>query len=323
MSGIQPTGELHVGNYLGAIRQWVELQTRHESWFCVVDLHAMTVDYDPRDLGPCTVELARSLLACGIDPERAVLFVQSHVHQHTELAWILGCVTPVGALFRMTQFKDKARAGELGASTGLLTYPVLQAADILLYRAQVVPVGEDQVQHIELAREVARKFNNRFGRFFPEPKALLTRTARIKGLDGKAKMSKSLGNHIPLLAEHDEIMGLLRGAFTDPARLRRSDPGHPEICNIFTMHGGFSEEAEVSEIEEACRSANIGCVDCKKILARNMARVLEPIRQRYHELDQAQVLDVLAQGATRAQKVAEETMAAVHSLTGLLSRATA
>ena len=318
LSGIQPTGELHVGNYLGAIRKWVELQDDYESWFCVVDLHAMTVEYDTSTMGPRTVEMAKSLLACGVDPSRSVLFVQSHVPQHSELAWILACVTPVGSLFRMTQFKDKAKAGEWSANTGLLTYPVLQAADILLYLAEAVPVGEDQVQHIELTREIARKFNNRFGRLFPEPKAHLTRTARIKGLDGKAKMSKSLGNHVPILASPEQIASLLRPAFTDPARLRRSDPGHPEVCNVFTMHQGFTGAEEVQEIEEACRNAAIGCVDCKKRLARNMADSLEPVRERHERLSDAEVVDVLREGAIRARRLASATMEAVRSRTGLL-----
>lgn len=318
LSGIQPTGEVHVGNYLGAIRNWVYLQDEYEAFYCIVDLHGMTKEYEPSEMRACTFELAKVLLACGIDPSRSTLFVQSHVQEHAELAWILGCLTPMGDLQRMTQFKDKARHQPHNINAGLFTYPVLQAADILLYKGEVVPVGEDQVQHIELTREIARRFNSRFGKTFEEPKALLSKTSRIKGLDGQAKMSKSLNNHIPILAAPERIAALLRPAFTDPARLRRKDPGHPEVCNIFTLHEGFTPKEEVERIAEGCRTAGIGCVECKEVLARTMAEALRPIRERYAEIRDAFVCEVLQEGAKRARHVAKATMKEVRERVGLL-----
>ena len=219
-SGIQPSGELHIGNYLGAVKNWVALQHEMESFFCVVDLHAITIPYAPEDLRRRTLEMGISLLASGLDPDVATVFVQSRVREHTELQWILNSVTPLGELERQTQFKDKASRQE-SVPAGILNYPVLQAADILLYRADTVPVGEDQVQHLELSREIARRWNNRFAEgFFPEPQARLTPTRRIMGLDGNAKMSKSLGNTIGLLEPPADIWDKLRPAATDPARVR-------------------------------------------------------------------------------------------------------
>ncbi len=319
LSGIQPSGEMHVGNYLGAIRNWVALQEGYEAFYCVVDLHAMTVAYEPTALRERTRDLARVLLACGIDPYKSALFVQSHVPEHTEMAWILQCLTPMGDLYRMTQFKDKSAQHQHSVSAGLFTYPVLQAADILVYKAEAVPVGEDQVQHIELTREIARRFNARFGDTFPEPKEVLTRTARIRGLDGQAKMSKSLNNHIPILASPERIADLLRPAFTDPARLRRADPGHPEVCNIFTLHQGFTPAGEVEQIDRECRAAQVGCVDCKRLLARTMAQALAPVRERYSALRPDEVEDVLAEGAARAREVARATMAEVRERVGVLA----
>src|SRR5574341_1984089 len=224
-SGIQPSGELHIGNYLGAVQNWVKLQHQHECLFCIVDLHAVTQPYEPATLAQRTTDMAVGLLAAGIDPERAILFVQSHLPEHTELNWLLTTVTPLGELERQTQFKDKAQRQE-SVPAGLLAYPVLQAADVLLYRAALVPVGEDQVQHLELMREIARRWNNRYGTgFFPEPQALVGEAKRIVGLDGEAKMSKSLGNTIGVLDEPEAIWQQLRPAKTDPARVTRNDPG--------------------------------------------------------------------------------------------------
>ncbi len=241
-SGIQPSGELHIGNWLGAVQNWVRLQESYDCLFSVVDLHAITASYQPDELGRRTWEMAAGLLSAGIDPDRATVFVQSHVPEHTELQWLLSTVTPLGGLERMTQFKDKSTRVE-SIPAGLLTYPVLMAADILLYRADLVPVGEDQIQHLELTREICRKWNGEFGRgedFFPEPQPLLTEAKRILGLDGQAKMSKSLGNTIGLLDPPEEVWNKLRPAKTDPARVRREDPGTPEICNIYSLHRYFS-----------------------------------------------------------------------------------
>jgi tryptophanyl-tRNA synthetase len=318
-SGIQPSGELHIGNYLGAVRRWVELQRQHECFFCIVDYHAVTQDYDVGLLASRTLDMATSLLAAGIDPDRAVLFVQSHVPEHTELAWLFTTVTPVGELERMTQFKEKAQRQE-SVLAGLMNYPVLQAADVLLYKADTVPVGEDQVQHIELTREIARKWNARYGEgFFPEPQALVSDAKRIMGLDGQAKMSKSIGNTIGILEEPETIWQRLRPAMTDPARVTRNDPGTPEICNIYHLHRHFSPPATIEDVAHKCRTAGWGCLDCKRVLADNIARVFEPIRQRAAELKAhpERVRDILAAGAERARVVAQDTMRLVRERMGL------
>lgn len=317
LSGIQPSGELHVGNYLGAIRNWVAMQEDYEAFFFVANLHSMTVEYEPVQMTRRILDMARTVIACGVDPSRCGLFVQSDVIEHALLAWVLNCVTPLGELYRMTQFKDKSSQHEQNINAGLLTYPVLQAADILIYKAAVVPVGEDQVQHLELSREIARKYNARFGDLFPEPKPLLTRSRRILGLDGKAKMSKSLNNHVPLLAEQTQIWELLRPAVTDPARVRRNDPGHPEVCNLFTLHQGFSPADDIAAIDADCRSAAIGCVDCKRRLCASMDATLAPIRERYRALSDEQVKTILSDGAQRARAIAQATMGEVCRATGI------
>lgn len=318
-SGIQPSGELHIGNYLGAIRNWVQLQDRYECIYSIVDYHAITVAYDPEDLRRRTRDMAVSLLAAGLDPEKCTLFVQSMVPEHTELAWIFNTVTPLGELERQTQFKDKSSRQE-SVMAGLLNYPVLQAADILLYRADLVPVGEDQLQHLELSREIARRWNARFGvELFPEPQPLLTATRRIMGLDGQAKMSKSMGNTIGLLEERDAVWAKLRPAVTDPARVRRSDPGTPEVCNIYHLHQAFSEPATVDHVAVQCRSAGWGCIECKQVLLESMMRELDPIRERAAELraNPRVVTEVLDAGAERCRAIARETLGEVKSVMGL------
>src|SRR6266849_1803567 len=251
-SGIQPSGELHIGNYLGAVQNWVRLQHQHDCLFSVVDLHAITQPYDAATLAQRTIDMAIGLFAAGIDPERAIVFVQSHVREHTELNWLLTTVTPLGELERQTQFKDKAQRQE-SVPAGLLNYPVLQAADVLLYHATLVPVGEDQLQHLEMMREIARRWNSRFGAaFFPEPQAQLATTRRVLGLDGQAKMSTSLGNTISLFDPPESIWEKLRPAATDPARVTRKDPGNPDICNVFTIHQGFSSPAVQAEVSHKC-----------------------------------------------------------------------
>jgi tryptophanyl-tRNA synthetase len=269
--------------------------------------------------------MAIGLLAAGVDPNRAVLFVQSHVPDHTTLAWLLTTIAPLGELERMTQYKDKAQRFE-SVPAGLLQYPVLMAADILLYRAEAVPVGDDQIQHLELAREIARRWNAGFAPadapFFPEPQPILTGAKRIVGLDGKAKMSKSLGNTIGVTESEDEILGKLRNAVTDPARVTKKDPGTPELCNLYTLHGHFSPPETVAEVATNCRTAGWGCLDCKKVLARNMAATLAPIRERALELAAApnEVTQVLGDGARAAQAIADETMREVRDLMGFLPR---
>lgn len=319
-SGIQPSGELHIGNYLGAVRNWVELQRTHPgALFCVVDYHAITGNYDTDLLRTRRWEMARSLLAAGIDPAHANLFVQSDVPEHTELAWIFTTAAPLGDLERQTQYKDKSGKME-SIPAGILMYPVLQAADILLYRADLVPVGEDQVQHLELARDTARRWNGRFSEgYFPEPKPLLTPTRRLMGLDGQAKMSKSLGNTVGLLETEEEMWTKLRPAMTDPQRVRKSDPGRPEVCNIFQMHKAFNPPETVTEVDTQCRSAGWGCIDCKKVLLNGMVKELTPIRERAALLTEepARVLDALADGARAARVIAQETMREVKQHMGL------
>ena len=344
-SGIQPSGSLHIGNYLGAVKNWVELQHKYESFFCIVDYHAITVPYEPADLRARTADMALSLLAAGLDPSKCTLFVQSMVPEHTELARIFNTLTPLGELERQTQFKEKASREE-SVPAGLLNYPVLQAADILLYRAELVPVGEDQVQHLELSREIARKWNARFdirvpaasrvsgakrvpaahgtsvsaaSGFFPEPKALLTPTRRVMGLDGQAKMSKSLGNTVDLLEDPASIWEKLRPAVTDPARVRRTDPGTPEVCNIYHLHKAFSPPATVEHVAAQCRTAGWGCLDCKKVLHESMEKELAPIRARAKEIaaNPKKMKSDLAAGAEHARSEAGKTMKEVRQKMGL------
>jgi len=346
-SGIQPSGELHIGNYLGAVKNWVGLQHEFDSIFCIVDYHAITLPYKPEDLRRRTRDMVISLLASGLDPDACTLFVQSAVPEHTELAWIFNTLTPLGELERQTQFKDKSGKQE-SIPAGLLNYPVLQAADILLYKADLVPVGEDQVQHLELSREIARRWNTRFSPgyaaaepgetegatapetgmpvpesvpgFFPEPKPLLTPTRRVMGLDGKAKMSKSLGNTVGLLEDPKEMWEKLRPAVTDPKRVKRTDPGTPEVCNIYSLHKAFSPPATVEHVAVQCRTAGWGCIDCKKVLLESMDAELAPIRAKAASLKErpSALDDVLRIGADRARSIASETMRETKELMGLL-----
>jgi tryptophanyl-tRNA synthetase len=321
-SGIQPSGELHLGNYLGAVKNWVVLQHQFESFVCVVNYHAITAPYAPDDLARRTHEMALALFAAGLDPSVATVFVQSQVPEHTELAWIFNTITPLGELERQTQFKDKAGRQEQ-VMAGLLNYPVLQAADILLYHADLVPVGEDQIQHLELTRVVARNWNARFSPdtpYFPEPKPKLTPMSRIVGLDGQAKMSKSLGNTIGLFEEPDAIWEKLRPAITDPARKRKTDPGEPDHCPlIYQLHRAFSPPATVAEVEVNCRGAKWGCVDCKKSLLGNLVNELAPIRERAKELKAhpERVTQSLDAGAAKARVFARKTITDVKDRMGL------
>lgn len=322
-SGIQPSGEIHIGNWLGMIRQAVNLQAEHDCTYCIVDLHAITsASYDPSALLRRTVDMATGLLATGIDPAVSALYVQSHLPQHAELQWLLTTITPVGELERMTQFKAKTEGAE-AVDAGLLCYPILMAADILVHRADRVPVGEDQLQHLELARTIVRKWNHQFAPgdpYFPEPQPILGQAKRIVGLDGQAKMSKSLGNTIGVTESPEEIWQKLRPAMTDPARKTRHDPGTPEICNIYALHQHFSPPDTVEHVAVQCRTAGWGCIDCKKVLAENMAQTLAPIRERALELsaDPKRVLRVLSDGAATARSRAAETLAGVRERMGFL-----
>ncbi len=317
-SGIQPSGGLHIGNYLGAVRNWVSLQDQYDAFFCIVDLHAITQPFEPEEMPQQIFDLALGLLAAGLDPNKCTIFVQSDVPEHSELAWVFTTVTPVGQLERMTQFKDKSSRQE-SVLAGILNYPILQAADILLYHAEAVPVGEDQVQHIELTREIARKWNLRFGEYFPEPQALVGKVRRVLGLDGQAKMSKSIGNTIGILESPDDIWEKLRPAITDPQRKRRNDPGNPNVCNLFALHRHFSSEEDIAWADEGCRTAGIGCIECKRRLSENIVETLRPIRERALELQQRPeyVIEVLRSGAERARAVAVDTMSEVRRRMGL------
>jgi tryptophanyl-tRNA synthetase len=322
-SGIQPSGELHIGNYLGAVQNWVELQRTYECMYCIVDLHAITSpNFDPAVLAQRTREMAIGLLASGVDPERVTLFVQSHVPAHSELMWLLNAVAPLGELERMTQFKDKSQELE-SIPAGLLNYPILMAADILLYRAELVPVGEDQVQHLELSREICRRWNAAYGAgeaVLPEPQPLLTEAKRIMGLDGDSKMSKSKGNTIGILDSPEEIWQKLRPAKTDPARVTKKDPGTPEVCNIYHLHRYFSPPETVTTVAENCRGARWGCLDCKRVLADHMSAALAPVRARAAELtaEPARVDEILGDGAATARAIAVETLAMVRDRMGFL-----
>ena len=320
-SGMQPTGELHVGNYYGALRQWVELakDPTTESVFCIVDAHAITIDYDIKEMPNRIFDTALTYVAAGIDADKSIIFVQSDVKEHAELAWYLGSVTPMGDLYRMTQFKEKSDEHKQNVNAGLFTYPVLMAADILAYRATKVPVGNDQVQHLELTRELCRKFNARFKETFPEPQPILSATPRIMGIDGKTKMSKSRGNAISLFEEAKVIEKKLKGAFTDEQKLRQGDPGRPEICNIYTLHQAVTSGDQYAQIERECRSGALGCGDCKKWLFENLLTDLRPMRERAAELrkEPERVLAVLQQGAERARAIAGNTLNDVRSRMGL------
>jgi tryptophanyl-tRNA synthetase len=320
-SGIQPSGQLHLGNYLGAIRNWVSLQDQYRCIFCVVDYHAITQHYEPNEMSPRVFEMVVDLIALGVDPERSLLFLQSMVPEHTELCWVFNNVTGFGDLGRMTHFKDKSASQPNNVNAGLFNYPVLQAADILVYKAQVVPVGADQVQNIELARRIARSFNHRWGQVFPECEPLLASIPRLLGLDGQQKMSKSLGNHIPLtVMDSDEALNKLLGrAATDCKRVTREDKGNPEDCNIGTMHQEMSPKADLAWVRDGCTTAGIGCSDCKGKLADNMrahfARYVEvraDLMAHPHR-----VTEVLVHGAERARAIAQQTMAEVRDKLGL------
>jgi tryptophanyl-tRNA synthetase len=320
-SGIQPSGEIHIGNYVGAIRNWVRLVDRYECIYCVVDYHAITIEYEVASMQQRILETATVLVACGLTPDQCKLFVQSHVPEHMELTWIFNCITPIGELERMTQFKEKAKQHRLNINMGLMDYPVLQAADILIYKAGYVPVGEDQIQHVEFSREVARRFNVRFGETFPEPKVLLSNAPRILGTDGSAKMSKSLNNAIGLLEPPEMIWEKLRTAATCPHRQLRSDPGHPEHCNIFTMHQAFSKPDQIAFVDHNCRTAGFGCIDCKEILFINMKEEIVPIQNRVKEINAnpQYMVDVLKSGANRCRAIAVEVMNEVRVKIGVTS----
>jgi tryptophanyl-tRNA synthetase len=318
-SGVRPTGRLHLGNYLGAVKNYVALQDEYDCVYSIVDLHALTTLEETGRLKDNIEDMLLDLLAAGLDPQKSIIFVQSHVPEVTELFTLLGMVTPLGWLLRVPTFKEKVRLQPHNVNYGLVGYPVLMASDILLYRAEVVPVGEDQLPHLELTREIVRRFNEHFGPTFAEPQAKLTNLPLVVGLDGKDKMSKSLDNHIELAATPEETRRKVMTAVTDPARQLRSDKGHPEICNVYKLQQQFNA-GNIAGLAEDCRSAAIGCVDCKKMLAEAVNMELAPLRQRRAELAtrQGYLQEVLTDGAARARVIARQTLAEVKSRMGLI-----
>ena len=318
-SGARPTARQHIGNYLGAIQNYVALQDKYDCIYCVVDIHALTSMEDTSGLQDNIREMALDWLAAGMDPQRSIIFVQSHVPEVMELHTLLSMVTPLGWLMRVPTFKEKVKLQPENVNYGLVGYPVLMTADIILYKAEVVPVGEDQLPHLELAREITRRFNNLFGDTFPEPKAKLTPFPLILGLDGKDKMSKQMGNDIEIALTDKQTAERVMTAVTDPARRFRKDPGHPEICNIYKLDEFFNP-SQREQIAEQCRAAAIGCVEHKKLLAEKMNESLGPFRERRAELaaKPQYIREILADGAQRASTIARETISEVKQKMGLL-----
>ncbi|MGA8525501.1 MAG: tryptophan--tRNA ligase, partial [Candidatus Sulfotelmatobacter sp.] len=324
LSGMRPTGKLHLGNYVGALENWVRMQDEYQCFFCVVDWHALTTDYaDTSRVKENSLEVALDWLAAGLDPEKSVLFIQSHVPAHAELHLLLSMITPLGWLERVPTYKEQReniRDKDLG-TYGFLGYPVLQAADILMYKADVVPVGEDQVAHVELTREIARRFNGFYGKrgdVFPEPQSLLTPAPKLPGTDGR-KMSKSYGNTILLTDPEPVVRQKLKTMVTDPARVRRSDPGNPDVCPVGDLHKIFSDRATMEKVNIGCRSAGIGCIECKSWAADALVQLLNPMQQRRKKFEENPRLawDILEAGSERARRVAAETMNGVRDAMGM------
>jgi tryptophanyl-tRNA synthetase len=319
-SGARPTGRQHLGNYLGAIRNYVTLQDEYECVYCIVDLHALTTIETTENLRENIHEMALDFLAAGIRPEESIIFVQSRVPQVTELHTILSMVTPLGKLTDLPTFKEKVRLNPNNVNYGLVGYPVLMTADITLYKTNVVPVGIDQAPHIEFAREIVRSFNYRFNtNVLIEPEMKNTEVPKVIGIDGKDKMSKSLDNHIEIADTPAQTLARVMQMVTDPQRIRRSDPGNPDVCNVFSMHKIFSSQGEIAMVDVECRRAGIGCVDCKQLFAKNLNERLAPFRQLREDLekDPNHVQDVLNEGARRAQEIAARTIDEVKGAVGL------
>ena len=321
LSGMRPTGKMQLGNLLGAVENWKRLQEEYESFFFIADWHALTTNYaDTSGLRGSKDDLLVDLLAAGLDPDKCTVFVQSHLLEHAELFLLLSMITPLPWLERNPTYKEQIEniTDKDLTNFGFLGYPVLMAADVLMYRADFVPVGVDQLPHLELTREIARRFNNFYKPVFPEPQALLTETPKVPGLDGR-KMSKSYGNAIYISDTPDEMRKKIKIMVTDPARIKRTDPGNPEVCTAFVFHSIYTPKEEIPEVEKACREAAIGCVDCKKKLAEYMLAQLEPIYTRRQELlgRPDYMKDVIVAGEKRAGEVARETMAQVREAIGI------
>ncbi len=327
LSGMRPTGKLHLGNYMGALHNWVRLQDEYECYFFIADLHALTTDYaDPSGIAPNTREVALDFLAAGLDPQKCTVFVQSHVKPHYELPLLLGMITPLGWLERVPSYKEMQEnlASKDLTNYGFLGYPVLMASDILLYQADFVPVGQDQQAHVELTREIARRFNQFYKKqpaeeeILPEPQVLLTPSPRLPGTDGR-KMSKSYGNTILLSDPEAEIRAKLKPMVTDPARIRRKDPGNPDKCPVGDLHKIFSSQETLAKVYEGCTTAGIGCIECKTWVADAIVAHLAPIQERREHFEQkpALVTEILAAGDERARTRAGQTMQEVRAAMGL------
>lgn len=320
VSGMRPTGALHLGHYFGVIKNWVAMQEEMQTFFFVADWHALTSEYEnPLRIKDFVPELVKDWLVAGLDPEKSVIFQQSHVKEHAELHLILSMVTPVSWLERCPTYKEmlqQLQGKDLG-TYGFLGYPVLMTSDIIMYRPRWVPVGQDQVPHLEISREISRRFNHLYGDFFPEPEARLTSQAKCPGLDGR-KMSKSYNNTIQLRESADTIAPKIKGMLTDKARLRRTDPGNPDDCNLYPYHELLTDEATRAEIREGCTSASLGCVDCKAILLRNLGEFLAPLQERRAALDAnpRRVQEVLQAGNEKARAEARKTLEGVRCKIG-------
>lgn len=311
---MRPTGKLHIGHYVGALENWIKLQDEYQNFHLVADYHVLTTNLDSSNIYQDSIEMLIDWLAAGLNPEKSPMFRQSQIKQHTELNLIFSMLITVNRLERNPTLKDQVRDLNIeNIIYGHLGYPVLQSADILLYKGDVVPVGEDQVPHIEISREIARRFNNQYGLTFPEPEPMLTKFSRLQGLDGDAKMSKSLGNTILLSDSPDDVKTKLKKAVTDPQKLRKGDPGRPEVCLVFNYHKKFNP-SEVSEIDENCRKGLLGCVDCKMKCSATISEFLSPIieKRKYYEEHIDEVKDILSDGEKKARIVAESTMNEVH-----------
>jgi tryptophanyl-tRNA synthetase len=317
LSGMRPTGPLHLGNYHGALANWVKIQDQYDCFFFIADWHALTSDYEkPDKISGFVKNMILDWLSVGLTPEKSTLFVQSHIKEHAELFLILSMITPVSWLERNPTYKDQiVQLSNKDLSTfGFLGYPVLQAADIIIYKANGVPVGIDQVPHVEITREIARRFNYLYGNVFPEPQAILTETPKILGTD-RRKMSKSYDNAIYLSDTPEQISVNVSRMITDPQRARKDDPGDPDVCNVFDFHKLYSDSSTVEEINHQCRTAEIGCVACKKIMAKNLAEALQPIREKrsFYESRPKLVEDIIQSGDDKARKVAKQTMEEIRS----------
>lgn len=310
LSGMRPTGKLHIGHYVGALENWINLQEEYDNFHLIADYHVLTTNLNSNSIYQDSIDMLIDWLASGLDPKISPMFRQSQIKEHTELHLIFSMLVTVNRLERNPTVKDQVRDLKIeNVIYGHLGYPVLQAADILLYKGDLVPVGEDQVPHIEITREIARKFNNQYGEVFPEPEPKLTAFARLSGLDGDAKMSKSLGNTILLSDDEETIKAKLKKAKTDPRKMRKNDPGRPEVCLVFSYHKKFTPN-EIPEIEAGCRSGALGCVDCKLKCSANISSFIAPIleKRKYYETHLDEVKNILADGETRAKKVAHATM---------------